>query len=121
MEDRLFIDYVDIEWSLRCRAYGYHLYAVANAHLHHTLGDHLIRIFRREIALHSPLRHYYCTRNALLLWRHRHIPWYWKVHDGLRVVKKIIFWAIFTHQRPQHWRMMSLGLWHGIINRGGKL
>lgn len=121
MEERLFIDYVDIEWSLRCRARGYHLQAVGSAHLHHTLGDRLIRVLGREVALHSPLRHYYCMRNALLLWRHPHISLVWKLHDGLRTIKKFVFLSIFTRSRRTHLRFMLLGLWHGLQNHGGKL
>jgi rhamnosyltransferase len=54
----LFIDYVDIEWGLRARHHGFQSYGVCSAHMQHSLGDHPIEFFSKNIPSHSPLRHY---------------------------------------------------------------
>ncbi len=69
MANALFIDYVDIEWGLRAKRFGYQSFGVCNAAMRHSLGEHPINFFGRQIPLHSPLRHYYHFRNAVWLYR----------------------------------------------------
>jgi rhamnosyltransferase len=120
MRDELFIDYVDFEWGLRAAHYGLSSYGVCAAHLHHQLGDSHIRVFNRTIPLHSPLRHYYLCRNAVLLYKMAWIPYQWKVADGSRLLIKCFVYVVFAPHRLAHWRMMLLGVWHGLKCRVGQ-
>lgn len=121
MRDDLFIDYVDIEWGLRARRFGYQSYGVCAAKMDHCLGDQPIRFLGKYIPLHSPLRHYYHFRNAVLLYKEQWIPVNWKLVDGWRLCLKYLFYTLFTKPRMAHWRMMTLGVWHGLRGRAGKL
>lgn len=121
MRDDLFIDYVDIEWGLRARRHGLQSYGVCGAKMHHSLGDQPIKFLSKNIPLHSPLRHYYHFRNAVLLYREQWVPLNWKLVDGWRLCLKYGFYTLFAKPRMAHFRMMSLGLWHGIRNKTGKL
>lgn len=121
MRDDLFIDYVDIEWGLRARHHGFQSYGVCAATMAHSLGDHPLRFFGRSIPLHSPLRHYYHFRNAVLLYRENWVSLNWKLVDGWRLVLKYGFYTLFANPRLEHCRMMTLGLWHGLRCRVGKL
>ncbi|MDP2025006.1 glycosyltransferase family 2 protein [Sulfuriferula sp.] len=121
MRDDFFIDYVDIEWGLRARHYGFQSYGVCSAHMQHSLGDHPIKLFSKNIPLHSPLRHYYHFRNAVLLYKEPWVPLNWKLVDGWRLCLKYVFYSLFAKPRMAHWRMMTLGVWHGLIGRSGKL
>jgi len=91
MRDDLFIDYVDIEWGLRARHHGFQSYGVCSAHMQHSLGDHPIEFFGKNIPLHSPLRHYYHFRNAVLLYKEPWVPLNWKLVDGWRLCLKYVF------------------------------
>jgi rhamnosyltransferase len=121
MRDDLFIDYVDIEWGLRAKRHGLQSYGVCNARMQHSLGDAPLRFMGKNIPLHSPLRHYYHFRNAVLLYRESWVPWNWKYVDGMRLCMKYVFYSLFARPRHLHWRMMTLGLWHGIKGKSGPL
>lgn len=121
MRDELFIDYVDIEWGLRARQHGFQSYGVCAAHMQHSLGDQPINFLGKNIPLHSPLRHYYHFRNAVYLYRRPWPPLNWKLVDGWRLALKYVFYSIFAKPRLSQFRMMTLGIWHGLNGRIGKL
>ncbi|MGZ4960718.1 MAG: glycosyltransferase family 2 protein, partial [Methylomonas sp.] len=121
MRDDLFIDYVDIEWGLRARHHGFQSYGVCSAHMQHSLGEHPIKFFGKNIPLHSPLRHYYHFRNAVLLYKEAWLPLNWKLVDGWRLILKYFFYSLFAEPRISQWRMMTLGVWHGLNGKSGKL
>lgn len=121
MRDGLFIDYVDIEWGLRARRHGFQSYGVCSARMQHSLGDHPISFFGKNIPLHSPLRHYYHFRNAVLLYKEPWVPLNWKLVDGWRLCLKYVFYSLFAKPRMAHFHMMTLGVWHGLRGRMGAL
>ena len=121
MREDLFIDYVDIEWGLRARSHGFQSYGVCSAHMRHSLGENPIKFFSKNIPVHSPLRHYYHFRNAVLLYRESWLPLNWRLVDAWRLCLKFGFYALFAKPRRAHWRMMTLGIWHGLRGKGGKL
>ncbi|MBN2645368.1 MAG: glycosyltransferase family 2 protein [Desulfuromonadaceae bacterium] len=119
MRDDLFIDYVDIEWGLRAKHFGLQSYGCCTAHMLHTIGDEPVRFWGRRIPMHHPLRHYYHFRNAILLYK---LPWIslnWKMVDGLRLCLKYVFYSLFSRDGLSQWRMMTLGVWHGLAGRSG--
>lgn len=121
MQTNLFIDYVDVEWGLRAGKKGYQCFGICDAYMHHHLGEPPIKVFGRNIPLHSPLRHYYYFRNAVWLYRQSWVPLTWKLVDGYRLVLKYIVYSSFTDKKLTHWRMMTRGLWHGLIGKMGAL
>lgn len=121
MRDDLFVDYVDIEWGLRARHHGLQSYGVCSAHMQHNLGDQPIKFFSLNIPSHSPLRHYYLFRNAVLLYKEPWVPFNWKLVDGWRLCLKYVFYSLFAKPRMAHWRMMTLGVWDGLADKTGKL
>lgn len=120
MREDLFIDYVDIEWGLRAKQKGFQSFGAFDATMRHSLGENPVKFFNRLIPIHSPLRHYYHFRNAVLLYKSPWLPLNWKVVDGTRLILRYGFYTLFAKPRIQHWWMMTLGLFHGLINRGGK-
>jgi rhamnosyltransferase len=120
MREDLFIDYVDIEWGLWARRHGFQSYGVCAAKMVHSLEDELIEFFGKKLPLHSPLRHYYHFRNAVILYKEQWVPGNWKLVDGWRLLLKYVFYSIFAKPRMAHWRMMTIGVWHGLRGRAGK-
>jgi len=121
LDEGLFVDYIDIEWGLRAKALGYHCHGVCCAKMRHDLGDDPVRLLGifRMVPVRSPLRHYYLFRNAVLLYKRKYIPFFWKLNDGYRLFLKYIFYCTFITPRWAHLKMMSYGIWHGIQGRDG--
>lgn len=120
MQDRLFIDYVDLEWCERAKSMGYQSYGVCAAKMMHELGDEPICLLGKAYPARSPLRHYYMFRNAIWLYRQGYVRWNWKIVDGLRLIRKYVFYSLFASPRHVHFWMMSKGVFHGLIGRMGK-
>lgn len=121
MREDLFIDYVDIEWGLRATGAGYQTFGVCHALMVHDLGDAPLMFMGRSIPLHSPLRHYYLFRNAVCLYKQNYLQLQWKIGDAARLLLKYGFYTLYGKPRSAHVKMMSLGLWHGVQGRMGKL
>ena len=115
----LFIDYVDIEWGLRAKREGFQSYGVCTVTMEHSLGDEPLRFIGRIFPTHTPLRHYYHVRNAILLYREPWVPLNWKVVDCGRLLLRFGFYSLMTAPRLDHLRMMTMGLWHGLRGRSG--
>ncbi len=115
MSEPLFIDFVDVEWCLRARAQGWHLYGVWNAGMLHTIGHDTVQHWGRNFRIHSPLRHYYHIRNGVYLYRQSWIPWNWRVVSGWRMMLKIGFYLLLGQNRWAYARSTWQGLrdgWH---------
>lgn len=119
MRADLFIDYVDLEWGLRARKLGYRSYGVCAAQMEHRMGDTRIHFGSRRILAHSPLRHYYQVRNAVLFLREPTAFLAWRVLDIKRLLQMLAVYSLARAPRLEHVKMMGRGLWHGLIGRSG--
>lgn len=117
--DALFIDYVDIEWSLRLRHSGLRLFGLGGAILYHAIGDDVRDWRGQQIPHHSPLRHYYLIRNGVYLQKLGHIAFFWKVSDAIHMVKTIIYFSLTSRPRWPHIVSMCRGLVDGLRGRMG--
>ena len=118
--DELFIDYVDIEWSLRLRHHGWRLFGVGDAKLLHSIGDDVAHWRGREFAWHSALRHYFIFRNGIYLQKLPHISLGWKLFDALQLAKKLVIFTLVGRPRSAHLRAMLCGLRDGLRGRLGQ-
>ena len=119
MDERLFIDYVDIEWGLRAGVSGWLSYGVCSASMEHDLGEEPIVAFGRALPSHSPLRHYYHFRNAVWLYLHARVPWQWKFVDAYRLLLRFGFYSLFAKPQSAHIAAMLRGIAHGLTGRLG--
>ena len=119
MREDFFIDFVDVEWCLRARHAGYRMYGVCAAPLEHQLGDKPVRFLGREYLSHSPLRHYFHARNAMLLYREPWVPLNWKLVSAWRLLLKMGFHVLVTAPRLRHLEKITRGLLHGLMGRAG--
>lgn len=74
MDEGLFIDFVDIEWCLRCRKHGVPLLVVPQAVMRHSIGGKSTDLGVARVLVHSPGRCYYQIRNSFLLFRRDSVP-----------------------------------------------
>jgi rhamnosyltransferase len=121
MDERLFIDFVDVEWCLRARAAGWKVFGVADARMHHTIGDRSLKLLGRVIAVHSPMRQYYLIRNALLFGRKPYLTWRWRAHLLYRVAGQFVLFGLLCPQRLRRMFWMLRGAWDGVRGVDGRL
>ncbi|MBF4438429.1 glycosyltransferase family 2 protein, partial [Vibrio anguillarum] len=64
MDDSLFIDYVDTEWSLRARYLGNLILVDPQLVMGHEIGTDNLKLFKWRVPVHSASRRYYRIRNS---------------------------------------------------------
>lgn len=120
MDDGLFIDNVDLEWSFRARAAGYALFGVCAATMRHRLGDdRLPLVGGYQQIVHGPVRLYFIMRNRVSLYGLRHTPRVWIAQDLPRVLAKFLIFALLVTPRARNVRYMLRGLVDGVRRRTG--
>ena len=117
--DELFIDYVDIEWSLRLRHRGWRLFGVGGATLTHSIGDDVAQWWGWRFPWHSPLRHYFIFRNGTYVQKLPHVSLGWKVFDAIQLAKKMVIFTLVGRPRSAHLRAMLRGIRDGWCGRLG--
>lgn len=121
MDDALFIDFVDLEWCVRAKQKGYRVLGVPWVHMSHELGGEPVRVLGRAYPMHSPLRHYYLFRNAVVLIGRSYVPWTWKSSELVKFPVRLVIYSLMPSQRMAHLKMALLGLWDGMRGRLGRL
>ncbi|MEW6167440.1 MAG: glycosyltransferase family 2 protein [Pseudomonadota bacterium] len=117
-DESLFIDLVDTEFCLRARRHGHDILAVPAAQLSHHLGQVTKRMLLGRIPVfpthHHPLRHYYLSRNRVILARRfaQRFPG-WFVYEMLGAAKLTLKVALYEPQRLQKLGSMLRGTFHG--------
>ena len=111
--EKLFIDYVDHEFSLRLKLAGYKIIRLNNIFLYHNLGE----IEKRKLLFkdvfttnHIPIRLYYRTRNRFYVYKKysKSFPIYVK-EDKVSFIKEIIKILLFEKQKFKKLQM----IWYG--------
>jgi len=121
MNEALFIDQVDIEWGLRAKSLGYRSFGACNAVMAHSLGEDPLVFLGRKFLNHNPLRHYYIFRNAVWLISKKYVSIGWKLRFTMVILIRYLLYPLWVTPRFTYLKMMTLGIWHGLIGRMGKL
>jgi rhamnosyltransferase len=120
MDERFFIDLIDIEWGLRARSKGYSIFMLTQLKLSHRLGVFGQNFFWTIFPIHPPLRIYYYFRNSIYLYKQDYISFSWKFNHGLKNIFRFLFYIVLVKPRLEYLKMSTLGIYHGIINRMGE-
>jgi rhamnosyltransferase len=120
MDEDFFIDFVDTEWSLRCRNKKIPIQVVPTAVMRHSVGETSINFGFMRSFVHNPARCYYQIRNCFLLFKKEHVP-------ILLAFKELIFafihhtvLIVFVKNRVNYIKYYSLAVLHGILGVVGK-
>ena len=121
MEEKLFIDWVDLEWCWRALAKGFFIIGCADVVIQHTLGDTVSSVFNKNYPIRSPLRHYYIIRNAVhLSLRSKYITLRMRIHLFVKSIRNTIGFTVLGKPHLKHFRFVILGFYHGLKGRLGK-
>lgn len=132
MDERLFIDCVDIEFCLRARDHGWKIAVAPGSNITHSLGRlEPFKPFGRQryhdgeplgYQYHAPFREYYITRNNLdLVLRNLRKRPRWVVSVVRRELVPHIKVLISGPHAHKHWLAITVGTWHGLIRRRNKI
>ena len=119
-DEKMFIDSVDFDICLSMREHGYKIIRTYDASLLHEVGHSEIRkLLGKEYQIyhHSPLRYYYMVRNGIYLGKKHHFTER-AIYRAFRLFFLVI---LFEDNKFYKAKMMSLGFYHAIIHRYGKL
>lgn len=73
MDENYFIDFVDIEWCLRCKKNNIPIFTIPNAIMLHTIGNKTINFFIFRVSVHTPIRTYYKVRNSFIFFKNKNV------------------------------------------------
>ena len=120
----LFIDQVDLAFSLDLQDHGYGLVKVLNSFMLHAIGEHEGRnvgSMRYEVRSHSPLRHYYIFRNNIYILRNyffRHPLICLK--NQILLLRYCVMFVLAHSEKGEKMAMMLKGLQDGFVGRYGQ-
>lgn len=119
MDESLFIDYVDTEWTLRCASHGYLVKINRAAIMRHSIGNKTIRLGLFNVPVHSASRRYYRIRNSFLLLRATNVPKFLAVREiSFSLIHQFIL--ICTQpNRIAYLRYAWLAILDGVLGRNG--
>lgn len=120
MDENLFVDYIDIEWSYRVRSMGYKLYVVPSAIMNHQIGDKRIPVFGRMVSMHSPLRRYYLSRNSIYMLKCPYVSWGYKLREFTFNIFRVIIFTLYSSDKSKYLKYSFRGILDGIKGRYGK-
>jgi len=121
MSEDLFVDYIDVDWSLRCKAKGYKLYMTTSARMAHTIGDDRRSVFGRTVSVHSPLRRYFLVRNSFYMLRKEYVPLGYKLRELTFNLLRIAVGLVFTSDRYSTLKYTVMGIKDGVLGKFGPL
>jgi rhamnosyltransferase len=120
MNEDLFIDCIDVDWSFRAQEKGYKLYVSPKAKMMHIIGEKRINIAGRSIAVHSPLRRYYLFRNSIFMVRSRYIPIGYKLREITFNAFRLLVYLSLSKDRLRYLKYSLTGFKDGLKGIGGE-
>ena len=117
LDERLFIDHIDTEWSFRVLAAQRTLWGLPQAVFHHRMGERSLRYWLfgwRVMPYRSPPRHRYLFRNTVWLLRRAYVPAVWKFWAVAKLGLTMAAYLAFSKERRQQIAGMLSGLGAGL-------
>lgn len=123
-QEDYFIEGVDNEYGLRANNLGYSVVVDHNASLLQQYGNQrIIKAFGKHFfpTFHSPLRHYYVSRNRIMIWKkyYKKYPYY-LTWDLLSFGNTIFLIIAFENNRLEKLKFMIKGILDAFKGKKGK-
>ncbi len=116
MDEKYFIDYIDVEWCIRAKKFGFKSFMSSDVEMLHDMGDKKINILGKKFSLHSDFRCFYIFRNGCYLLRTEYVPYSYK---RLVLFNNVIrfFLNIYASDKKIKTIKRSInGWWHGFFD-----
>lgn len=120
MDEDLFIDYIDVEWSFRAAFKGYKLIATPSARMKHSIGDERKVVMGRSISVHSPLRRYYLSRNSIYMIKKSYIPFGYKLRESVFNTLRLVIFVLLSKDKGEYFKYSIRGILDGVKGVKGR-
>ena len=125
MDEKLFIDYVDLEWGMRAKKKGYSCYVANQVKMLHSIGDKSIKIplLNKHVNVHSDFRKYFILRNAFYLAIYSDLDFYWRYHQILNKMQYLAFLIVYVPPRFNNLRIFFSAFYDAVtknMNKGSR-
>jgi rhamnosyltransferase len=120
MNEDYFIDFVDTEWSLRCRYKGIPIIVNPQAKMIHVIGDKSINMYFMRLFVHSSLRSYYKVRNSFLFMRNENVPLLMGLKEIASALVHNLLVILFVEEKKKYAISYFIAVRDGLLNRKGK-
>lgn len=120
MNEDLFVDYIDVEWSFRAQSYGYKMFVAPKAKMDHQIGDRRTSVLGRTISVHTPLRRYYLSRNSVYMLRNKNISLWYKLRELVFNTLRLIIFFFLSNDRFAYLKFSFVGFFDGLRGKTGK-
>jgi rhamnosyltransferase len=120
MNEDYFIDFVDTEWSLRCRAKGIPIRVIPSAIMKHSIGDKSIDLKFMRIFIHSSIRSYYKVRNSFLFYRSKHVPFLMGLKEIVSALGHNFLTLFVVSDKWDYIKKYFQAIRDGLLGRVGK-
>lgn len=117
LDEALFIDHVDTEWSFRLLAAGYALCGVPQARMVHRMGQRGLRwwLLRWRVwPARAPARHRLLFRNTVWLMHRPYVPAVWKCWAAVKLALIALLHGLFDPARSAQLSAMWQGAREGL-------
>ena len=120
MDESFFIDYVDLEWCIRCRRLGVPIWVNPRVTMQHTIGESSLDVGPVKAFMHGPTRSYYRVRNAFLLFRKKHVPIVFAAREVISAIGHHLLVLPLVARKSEHFKVYFLGIFDGIRGVTGR-
>jgi rhamnosyltransferase len=120
MDEDFFIDFVDLEWCLRCRSKHVPILVVPAAVLPHAVGERMVKLGAFRSIVHGPARTYYKIRNAFLLFRKRHVPVVFALQRLAAAIVHNLMQVAVVDEKRLYLGTFFVAVMHGLSGVTGK-
>lgn len=121
LDESLFIDHLDTDWSFRVVATGHGLWGIPSAVFDHRMGQAGKRLWFfgwRTWPQRSARRHYFLFRNAVVLMRRSYVPRVWKTWALVKLAATALITLASGPQRGEQMSSMIRGVADAVRRRG---
>jgi GT2 family glycosyltransferase len=119
LNDRFFIYFEDVDWSLRIKSLGYKLYYCPKSVVYHEAGMSNKKKVKGKEGYLNPIVHYLATRNNILLLR-KYTPWYFAgsviLFQGVKYAGILSYFLV--RKRFEKIKFVYCGLKDGLFSKG---
>ena len=119
MDEDFFLDYVDLEWAIRCRRKNIPILINPLAVMEHSIGIETVDMGIINTTFHSPTRTYYKTRNPFLFIRKKDVPLFYGINTILTTLFHYFVQLFFVKNKKAHLKNYLSGIYDGIIGVKG--
>lgn len=118
-DEDFFIDFVDVEWCLRCKKAEIPIFVIPDAVLLHKIGNENVAVGDKKIVVHSAVRTYYKVRNSFLL-LYKKAGLIFTIRQILPAVLHNFLLVFSVKNKGMYLKYYFKGILHGICGIRGK-